>query len=312
MMNRLIHELKPCDFNKTELNKLYIIQTLLKTQSMFKYDNLPDSIPSEILELYLQTNGNVLIAEHNNKLYAFTGGLGGVLDEYYRPTKYTVANPYLNLSKTYSINENSVLIKSDSLYQGLIPLISKYAYQLSENDITMNIADINTRITSLISATDENSYQSALKYLSDILDGKLGIVQTNAFLDGIKTVPYANTANNQLTNLIEYHQYLKASLMNDLGLNSNYNMKRESINSGESQLNNDVLFPLVDNMLFCRQQGIDLVNKMFGTDIKVSLNSSWEDNKIELEKEQDNMGGDNNGIHDTESTIDRSRQDSTE
>lgn len=302
-MNRIINELKPCEFNKEQLIKLYIIQTLLKTQSMFKYTNLPDTIPSDILELYLQTNGNVLIAKHNDKLYAFTGGLGGVLDEYYRPTKYTVANPYLNLSKTYSINQDSVLIKSDSLYQGLLPLISKYAYQLSENDITMNIADINTRITSLISASDEQTYQSALKYFDDIFNGKLGIVMSNALLEGVKSVPYANTANNQLTNLIEYHQYLKANLMNDIGLNANYNMKRESINSGESQLNNDVLFPMIDNMLETRRIGIEQVNKMFGTNISVDLNSSWKDNEIELENEQnsqDDNGVVNDELHETD------------
>jgi hypothetical protein len=55
-------------------------------------------------------------------------------------------------------------------------------------------------------------------------------------------------------------------------------MKRESINSGESQLNNDALLPLVDNMLKCRQDGFDKVNKKYGTNIKVELNSSWQYN----------------------------------
>ena len=41
--------------------------------------------------------------------------------------------------------------------------------------------------------------------------------------------------------------------------------------------------PLIDDMLEQRQIAIDEVNKMFGTNIKVSLNSSWEDNQVELE-----------------------------
>jgi hypothetical protein len=64
-------------------------------------------------------------------------------------------------------------------------------------------------------------------------------------------------------------------------------MKRESINSGESQLNNDALLPLVDNMLKCRQEGFDRVNEKYGTNIKVELNSSWQYNEEAIESIND-------------------------
>ena len=64
-------------------------------------------------------------------------------------------------------------------------------------------------------------------------------------------------------------------------------MKRESINAGESQLNNDALLPLVDDMLKVRQDAIEKVNAMYGTDIKITLASSWEDNQIEIEQEHE-------------------------
>ena len=60
-------------------------------------------------------------------------------------------------------------------------------------------------------------------------------------------------------------------------------MKRESINSGESQLNNDMLLPLIDDMLKQRQEGAEKVNDMFGTSITVELASSWEDNQEEID-----------------------------
>lgn len=61
-------------------------------------------------------------------------------------------------------------------------------------------------------------------------------------------------------------------------------MKREALNTAESTINNDILFPLVDEMLKMRKDGAEKVNKMFGTDISVELNSSWSDNKKEEEK----------------------------
>ena len=86
--------------------------------------------------------------------------------------------------------------------------------------------------------------------------------------------------------MIELNQYQKASFWNDIGLNANYNMKRESINSGESQLNDDALLPLIDNLLRERSEGCDRVNAMYGTSISVSLASAWEDNEQEIKAEQ--------------------------
>lgn len=118
-------------------------------------------------------------------------------------------------------------------------------------------------------------------------------------MEGIKSQPYGTTGSNAiLTSLIEQEQYLKASWYNDLGLNANYNMKRESINSQEGQLNDDMLMPLIDTMLYCRQKALEKVNVMFDTNITVKKASSWEDNQIEIDNVQN--GGGNSGVIDTE------------
>ena len=76
-------------------------------------------------------------------------------------------------------------------------------------------------------------------------------------------------------------KYLKAGKYNEIGLNANYNMKRESINSNESQLNDDMLHPLIDDMLARRREALEEVNAMFGTNITVEFNSAWETNELE-------------------------------
>ena len=286
--------------DKESASSSYIAYMLNRTQQMFKYENLPDSITKRNLELMLQTNGHVCVASVDGVLYAFIGAPGGEPDPYYMPTKYTVANPALNLSTEYTINEDCVLIPNDSLYIGLLPLFRRYSMQLVENDITMRVCDINMRITSLISASDDKTLASAKKYIEDIEKGKLGVISESALLDGIRSQPVASTNVNQLTNLIEYHQYLKAGWFNELGLQANYNMKRESINSNEAQLNEDALLPLVDDMLECRRLAIEKINTMFGTNIQVYLDSSWEDNQIELELAHEMEDGQSSEDVDTE------------
>ena len=82
---------------------------------------------------------------------------------------------------------------------------------------------------------------------------------------------------------------MKASWFNELGLNANYNMKREAITSNESQLNDDMLLPLIDDMMNCRKLWIDEVNEMFGTNWSIDWASSWEDNIEETELAQEIM-----------------------
>lgn len=277
---------RPFNFSdKPKAIDTHVSYMLCRTQSMFKYNGLPYTIPQRMLELYLQTNGNVCIYKHNGNLYAFVGGFGGTPNVYYMPTQYIIANPALGLTTTATVGVNCVVIPNDSLYIGLIPMFERYATSLVENELSLNLASINSRIISLISAGDDRTAKSAEKYLDDIEQGKRGVIAENAFLEGVKSQPYGNTANsNAMTNLIEYEQYLKASWYNEIGLNANYNMKRESISAGETGLNDDMLLPLVDDMLRCRKEGITRVNEMFGTQISVDFASSWEDNVQEIEQ----------------------------
>lgn len=261
----------------------YTAYMLSRTQQMFMYTGLPDTIPARELELLLQVNGYAGIAEASGKLYAFFGGLGGVPDEYYRPTEFIVNNPALNFNANLKINNDCVIIRNDDMYAGLMPMYSKYAELLAENDVTFRVASINGRLASIISAGDSRTAEAAKKYLADIEDGKLGVIAESAFLDGVRVQPAGERVRGTIIDWIEYHQYLKASWFNDLGVEANYNMKREALNSNEVKLNVKALLPLAENMLNCRREGVEKVNAMFGTDITVDFASVWEDTQKELE-----------------------------
>lgn len=259
-----------------------MLYMFMRTQSMFKWSGLPDTIPQKYIELYLQINGCCGVASVNGELYALIGGLGGMPDAYYNPTQFVVANPALELSKTYDIDKDCVIIRNDTFYHGLVALYNKYASALTENELSLYMASVNTRIQSIVGAKDDRTKEAAEKYLDDILKGKLSAIAENTFFDDdLKTHQITSYGTNAIGDLIEYEQYLKASWYNELGLNANYNMKREALNSAESSINDDILFPLVDEMLRERQDGARKINEMFGTDISVELASSWMDNKKE-------------------------------
>ena len=278
---------KPLD--KGALYSSYVFYYLARLQSMFKYDGLPDTVPAKWLEHYLLANGSCVFILDGDDLIATIGGMGGIPDRYYIPTQYIVANPYVKeeTRRTYTIGEDCVLARNDTYSQGVIPLLSRYISQLVENEVTMNTADILARAMLTISATDTQTKESVEKWLSDLRKGRLSAIGELPSMVGnqdrsLNVTPFQSVAST-LTDLIEYHQYLKAGLFNELGLNSNYNMKRESINSNESQLNDDMLHPFIDDMLKMRKEFCEQVNDMFGTNISVEFDSAWLDNELEAE-----------------------------
>ena len=285
-LSKILPQVKPYDFREKErCIGQRVAYMLARTQSMFKWEGLPDTIPQRSLELYLQINGFVGFAKYKGELYAFFGGLGGEPDIYYMPTKFIVSNPALKMSQSYDINKDCIIMPNDSMYYGLLPMLRRYATLETEAELSLWISTVNSRVVSLVSTADDRAMKSADKYFADILDGKLGIIAEKPFLEGINVQPYGEKADTSITNLIELIQYTKASLFNELGLNANYNMKRESLNTSESQMNNDALLPYVDDMLKMRQDTCEKVNEMFGTEISVDFASSWKQNVEEMEAE---------------------------
>lgn len=274
--------------------RAYICYFLDRLQSMFIWSGLPDTIPQKWLESYLLVDGQCAVINTEKGLFATNGGMGADPNEYYIPTKYIVTNPYLpegsTAGKQYVIDgdtKDAVLVRNDTYTVGLMPLLVKYCTQMVENDITMSIADIWVRATVALSAADDQTRESAELWLKKLRKGELGVIGEAPFLAGnqnesLRTNPIGTVAGT-LTDLIEYHQYLKAGLYNDIGLNSNYNMKREAIMSNETKLNDDALHPLIDTMLACRKEAAEEINKLFGTNISVEFNSAWADNEKENE-----------------------------
>lgn len=278
-------KLMPFDFaycsDKSKVFENYCKYTFTRTQSMFTYEGLPDTIPVQWLESYLQRNGSCCIAEHEGKLYALLGNAGGELDEYYQPTIYTVANPALNLSKSYKIGEDCVYCKNDYDAIGLVPLVSRYCGLMTENLLTVRISDINMRMMNLLSAPDDNTLQSTKQYLKDLEEGKLGVVGETPFFEGLKLQSKGVGNGDYMIQFIELQQYLKGSMYNELGINANFNMKREALSGQEVALNDDALMPLIDDMLKQRRAMCDELNEMFGLNVSVDYGSTWHSNVVE-------------------------------
>lgn len=281
--------------NKSKSSQYYFEYLLTRTKEMFQYKNLPDTIDHSILERMLMVNGICCITDYKGKLYAFGGSAGGEQDVYYRPSLFVISNPHFDdtFSKNVVISSQltnynnqpddsqpGVLVRNDSEWIGLTPLIARYAVLMAENCVTIRSADIMLRIIALISANNDKSLKSAQDYLKKIENGDLGVIGTSQFQNSIDMQSPPSNNGSYLTQFIELQQYLKASFFNEIGLRANYNMKREALGEGETSIDEKSVLPLCENMLRCRREDMQKVNDLYGTNISVDFASAWLESNV--------------------------------
>ena len=272
MSYQLFENAKKELFNKNNYVKNYIEYMLTKTNELFIYENIPDTIDIKRMEYFLQKNGFIFFTK--NKDYHFYNGSLFDFDIYEEPTKINAILEDRSI-KTYDVLKDGVLIKNDFLMNGLEKIFKKYGVMLCECEISLYLNSIMNRINYIINANDDNTKKSADRFIEKIYNGEFSIIGSNAFFDGVEIKGTTTQQNNTQSN-IELTQYIKASAFNEIGLNSNFNMKRERLNTTELTLNENAIKPYIENMFNCRKQAIEKINEMYGLNIIVSMSTIWD------------------------------------
>lgn len=276
--------------NKKQAYNDYMRYFFARTNKIFKYENLPESIPAKELEIQLQRFGHCGIFEHNGELYALKGSMAGRPNAYYLPTKYLIANPYLDIHGEFIVNSGDkdtlIIAGNDTMYQGLTPLIGRTSKQLVENDISLMMANFNSRMSAIISAADDATLQGIKDYAKAIVDGKLSIaIADNKFFESLKVSPTAQASSNEkITDLLEFNAFLQGQLFKMLGIPFSTNKKREAVLSSEVEQDDNSCQPFIDDMLSTRREWVEKVNQKFGTQITVDFDGVWK----KLEQERNN------------------------
>jgi len=208
-----------------------------KVCNLFKWENLPETVDERFLMVNLMLAGRVCWFDHNGSIYALNGNWGGEPNVYYRPTQFIVANPVIG-SKTLTVlnkdGSNSIdkldgvlmpLTDSDyfndSEQGGLYRLIYQTAGLLADNISSLNVSQINGRVSQIWTADNDAMAKTVEEVIKDVYEGKPYKVVSQDILNKVNAVPTAQTGqSNTLLNLIEAHQYILASFYNEIGIPS--------------------------------------------------------------------------------------------
>ena len=273
-------------------------QTLNKSLRMFTYVDLP--VPEIEFEKQLQENGYTVVFKYQDKIYCNSGTLSGQeKSPYNQPTQAIINVPALNLSKTFNLETEAVLVKNDFLQVGLKPLILSKGTQIIENRLTMYLKNVLGRAPFTITANSDKSILSAQTFINKLINGDLAVIAEDSFLKDVNVNSLTQTGQANMQDLISYQTYLYGQLYSELGLPGLTHEKQERMLTSEIESQQATIRPLVDNMLECRKKGIEQMNKLFNGNTQVEFDSVWNNIKkkqetesnseSETEKESDNQ-----------------------
>ena len=279
-----------CDFTK-QYNH-YFKWLLSKVMSLFLIDG-GDSVPTvnkDYAKMQLILDGGVMFTDKmrrgDGKLYAVEGNIGGEPDEYYIPVLWTAANPILGDANLYRRDfkghkQDGVLVTNTTLDKmcldtfdgGLYNLIHQTATLLSDNIISINCCQINSRVVAFAIADSEPLELAAEETLKRMYAGSPYQVLRSDMVDKLQISPLTNTnIAATLAQLMELQSYIIGNFLQSIGISANNVRKKERMITDEIESQNNIVAISVTEMLESWTRGFNEVNDFFGTDFSVRLN----------------------------------------
>ena len=259
--------------DKKQINKAVRDYLFATAMTMFKYDGLPDNVRPEDLERMLLENGELIFTKWHDEYYIFqfTGaGKQNYLGEW---DSYQVNNPYINCNAVFT-DKDAVRVRNTDNSVSLSGMLDMYSELLSESYITLNMSDVNARLSFLISAGDNATKASAELFLKQVYDGKQGIIGSQPLLESLSVNPLAEHRDFQ--SVIELNKFYYSDFFQKIGLTNLYNNIHDRISATETEFTATSIYPFVDNMKKNREAAIEKINQLFGLDVSVEFTSSWD------------------------------------
>lgn len=308
-------------------DKSIIFSGLLNTLvSAFKWENLPETIRPEFIEIYLNLYGKCAICPNKNgDLIVAILNRGGAPDDYGLGTTPIIStlNGY---TERYDEVVNDVMYGRDGR-RGVI--IYNNDVKTGNDFIHIFANHLTEAVTSFLSNITHSRYNPVFVASTDIVKKAI----ENAMTDIIAGKPVVIVADNILTEIEGGQRTFETVPITDVDKQEKIQFISKTIDDllrwflsfyGQAVQGNGKLaqqtvdevngttsasFILSENGFRCRQKAVDLINKTFGLTASLSYNKPW---AVELEKYTEDVetseNDENNDVNDDTSNNDESEE----
>lgn len=248
---------------------------------IYKYTGLPESLPSREILVNLILTGHAVIFKNKGELVTAKTTLYD-FDLYYRPTKATYGNVKIpfrklvlgdNAEVIYLTRIQGNIFTQQAVDSGLSTYIKRYARQLADLESSINIYTVNTRYTAYpVGATDQVR-QSIAAFYNSIEMGRRAVITDDAIIEAFRNVDLpGSSSRDNLNDLIIARDKILAMFFREIGIKMEQEQKKAQLTEDEVTADEQLLLINVQDMLEVQREGLERVNKHFGTSIKVAVN----------------------------------------
>lgn len=243
--------------------------------------NTPDTINYRYMMMCIILLGRSVFFHHEKELIALNAAPAGKPDLYYIPEKILVTNPRFQRSYNLYPGKDCEVVYCTSLDPyywgrgsgGMYGLISTTASLLADNYLSLNIAQKNLRLTNAFAADDPNTIISLNTAVEEAYEGRPFLVVQKSLIDQLEKLPmYADSSNQSLIQLLDIHKYIISEYYAAIGLQEAQQMKRERLITAEVEDGAELPLFNIQDMIQSIREGIERVNKLFGTEMIVEVN----------------------------------------
>ena len=197
----------------------------------------------------------------------------------YQPTGVMIATPYFQFTEPLRIGYNTELIKLTPDFTGVMDIVTKYAYELTELDISIRSSARNSRLAYVLAAYDDKSAKTLKGVRERVLNGEDAIIddkllkKNKADSSDLPWFQFDGQLKNNfiLTDLIESRRSTLVDFYREIGVRMLDN-KKERMVTGEVAAGQAETFIRSEVWIEALKTSVEKVNKMFGTSIEVSIN----------------------------------------
>ena len=249
--------------------------------STIDFKNLPETWEASVRDFFywcIFSYGHVGVFNTDEFGISFQPGAFYGFDFYYQPTEYIIANP--KLQKRFKIHEDCEIIKLTPDYRGIWDIISYYAMLLSALDSGINMSIVNNKFAYLMGAKNKAAAESLKKIFDKIAAGEPAVVFDSSLLPQdpqSKEEPWSFLERSNLkqsyltTDQLMDRSTLLSGFDAEIGIRSLPYNKKERLVTAEAESREQDSTARLMVWKATLDSSLELVNKMFGLDIKAEL-----------------------------------------
>ena len=249
----------------------YLYEKIIK---IFEWENLPKTVPADAMENYILKfgyGGFTLNPQFGFLAVPATKYGVGLYPRYEPLAQYCTP---LAEGKNLLIGRDIVIIKNNSYQIPCDDIVRRYARMLADFDSTINILSTNKRMPLLPSFPDEESAESFKAVMVANRLGQVDAVSDKGFIQSGSFVPFQNTPNNDIADVIEARNSILRNFLQEIGITTASD-KRERMVVDEVNINSQLLLFNISDMLKCREEAAEQINALYNLNVSVKLSQEY-------------------------------------